>query len=126
MGSSLMMLKNIIFTLLLLISSSAAKHYLVETEGHHKPCLGCPKLSEMKQEIVNFVLQKLEDPMGRCSVIVKEIQNFKKQVVAGNLYTFNLVLKHKAENPDSTFYCEFEDGEEEACHMEVLDVPWKQ
>jgi len=120
-----MMLKNFILTLL--ICFIAAKYYLIEAKGHHKPsCLGCSKLSKVDWKIVTFVLQKLQDPLGRCSVIPKKVSSFKKQVVRGTLYTFKYVVEHKTVQPDSTFYCQMANGKEEACHMEVMDVPWEQ
>ena len=48
------------------------------------------------------------------------------EITLGTRYSFNLVLEHKTNVPDTTFYCEFDNGKEEACHMEVFDVPWEQ
>merc|ERR1712001_733900 len=86
-------------------------------------CAGCPVAAEVNQEIVDFAVAKLGSSDGKCSRDQVQVENFQSQVVAGTLYKFDLVLKHKNGDGDQ---CSRGNGEEERCHVEVYDVPWQQ
>ena len=86
-------------------------------------CPGCPQKTPVNQKIVDFTLQELEgEEGGLCKKTVISTENFQRQIVAGNLYKFDLVLKH---NKESMKTCEKFSGIPESCHVEVYEIPWQ-
>jgi len=74
------------------------------------------ELNDQQQGIVDFAFSSLTaGDSNSCSRQIVQVQDFTEQVVAGTLYTFNLVLSNTGNCPGE---------EEKSCYMEVLDVPW--
>jgi len=85
--------------------------------------LGAPEKAEVNQEIVNFALAQLAAGDVCRSKIVK-VKNFKDQVVAGSLYTFDLELA-PAETATKETCPNQGEGKTETCHMEVWEKVWE-
>ena len=101
--------------------------------------MGCPRPTEVDQKIVNLAVSELQGgDDGKCRRNVIKVENFKQQVcfdkyedhyddpvqvVAGMMYHFDLVMKHDNQEADG---CSRAGGEEERCHVKVLDRPWEK
>merc|ERR1712126_536633 len=85
-------------------------------------CLGCASDAAVDEGIVNFAVTELAGSFGgECKRDVVKVENFKRQIVAGNLYKFDLVLKHSDVGEEDLCKTVADPG---ACHMEVYEVPW--
>merc|ERR1712228_896784 len=96
---------------------------VVVSSGDAQNCLGCASDAAVDENIVNFAVTELAGSLGGgCKRDVVKVENFKKQIVAGNLYKFDLVLKHSDVGEDDL--CKTVATNPGACHMEVYEVPW--
>ena len=93
--------------------------------------------TEVDQKIVNFAVSELQGgDDAKCLRKVIKVENFKQQVcfdkyedhyddpvqvVAGTMYTFDLVMKHDNQEEDG---CRRAGGEEERCHVKVYTRIW--
>merc|ERR1719192_1810914 len=79
-----------------------------------EPCAGCASAVEVDQEIVSFALAELG--FSDCQVNSVRVENFMQQVVAGIIYSFDLVTSGGCSALQ----------EASSCSMSVFSQPWTQ
>jgi len=84
-------------------------------------------LSRENFEIVDFSFEQLGvafqlGAVGSCKQQIKAVNNFQEQVVAGSLYTFDLVLEDDFRNAPG---CPYTDQSDNTCRMVVLERVWE-
>merc|ERR1719192_1356378 len=84
------------------------------TTDPSEPCAGCASAVEVDQEIVSFALAELG--YGECELNSVTVENFKQQVVAGIIYSFDLVTSGGC----------WAGHEASSCSMSVFSQPWTQ
>merc|ERR1712038_1160523 len=84
------------------------------TTDSSEPCAGCASAVEVDQEIVSFALAELG--FSDCQVNSVRVENFMQQVVAGIIYSFDLVTSGGCSALQ----------EASSCSMSVFSQPWTQ
>merc|ERR1711862_48329 len=78
-------------------------------------------LGEEERALATWGVNQLAGTKGACARTIQRVNSYHKQVVAGNLHHFGLVLEHPSSNPVD---CKVATGSQESCTIVVFEQSW--